>query len=174
MLDSGTLPADNAAIMSLLIEAGADVRARTDRGREPLHMAARFGAVECTVALLKAGASVNARSNVGPGYAHPGTTPLEFAAADKSNHTNTAPCLHRVWPILLRAGANLYAETDEINQVLDEVPYIRKVRHAGSIRNYEHEHLNAISATFIPKFSRLLPPELVRRVVELAFHVGDY
>ena len=79
-----------------------------------------------------------------------------------------------MWPILLRAGANLHAETDEINQIFDEVPYIRKVRDAGSIRNYEREHLNAISATFIPKFSRLLPPELVRRVVELAFHVGDY
>ena len=35
------------------------------------------------------------------------------------------------------------------------------------------EPLNAIAATFIPKLP-LLPPEMVRRVVEYAFHVGDY
>ena len=37
----------------------------------------------------------------------------------------------------------------------------------------DSNHLNAITATFVPKFPRL-PPELVRRVVEYAFHVGDY
>ena len=180
MLDGGTLPADNAAIMSLLIEAGADVRARTDRGREALHMAARFGAVECTVALLKAGASVNARSNVGPGYAHPGTTPLEFAAADKSNHTNTAPCLHRVWPILLRAGADLPAEADD--------PYLQKVIDAGGWANYERRHRDKLTAMLTPKDHtderrrsrrrlsplRRLPPEVLRRIVAYAFHAGYY
>ena len=43
-----------------------------------------------------------------------------------------------------------------------------------SPRSYERAHLNAIAATFAPKFSHLLPPELVRRVVAYAFHVGDY
>ena len=51
--------------------------------------------------------------------------------------------------------------------------YIQKVRAAGGIKKYEHSHLNAIAATFIPKLP-LLPPEMVRRVVEYAFHVGDY
>ena len=50
--------------------------------------------------------------------------------------------------------------------------YLRKVRAAGGIRAYERTHLNAIAATFIPKLP-LLPPEMVRRVVEYAFHVGD-
>ena len=31
----------------------------------------------------------------------------------------------------------------------------------------------AIAATFIPKLP-LLPPEMIRRVAEYAFHVGDY
>ena len=47
---------------------------------------------------------------------------------------------------------------------------------AGSRRKkgtHERAHLNAIAATFIPKLP-LLPPEMVRRVVEYAFHVGDY
>ena len=51
---------------------------------------------------------------------------------------------------------------------------VRKVRAAGGIKKYERAHLNAFTASFAPKFSHLLPPELVRRVVEYAFHVGDY
>ena len=50
---------------------------------------------------------------------------------------------------------------------------VRKVRAAGGIKKYERAHLDAIAATFIPKL-QLLPPEMVRRVVEYAFHVGDY
>ena len=73
----------------------------------------------------------------------------------------------RIYPIMLRAGAALPPET----RVYDE-PYIRKVRAAGSFQNYERAHLNAIAATFAAKLP--LPPELVRRVVEYSFHVGDY
>ena len=67
--------------------------------------------------------------------------------------------------MLLRAGAALpgYYTTDA---------YIGKVRAAGSFQNYERAHLNAIAAAFAAKLP--LPPELVRRVVEYAFHVGDY
>ena len=50
---------------------------------------------------------------------------------------------------------------------------VQKVRAAGGFRTYERTHLNAIAATFIPKLP-LLPPEMIRRVVEYAFHVGDY
>ena len=50
----------------------------------------------------------------------------------------------------------------------------RKVIAADGIQRYERAHLNALAASFAPKFSHLLPPELVRRVVEYAFHVGDY
>ena len=51
--------------------------------------------------------------------------------------------------------------------------YLRKVAAAGGYRNYERDHLNALAATFLPKLPSL-PPEMVRRVVEYAFHVGDY
>ena len=68
--------------------------------------------------------------------------------------------------MLLRAGAALPAETDDA--------YIRKVRAAGSFQNYERAHLNALAGIFAPKFSRLLPPEMVRRVLEFAYPVGDH
>ena len=50
---------------------------------------------------------------------------------------------------------------------------MRKIVKAGSFKQYERNHLTAIPATFVPKFPRL-PPEMVRHVVEYAFHVGDY
>ena len=71
----------------------------------------------------------------------------------------------RIYPILLRAGAALPAETDDA--------YIRKVRAAGGIKKYERAHLDALTATFTPHFAHI-PKELVRRVVEYVFHVGDY
>ena len=45
---------------------------------------------------------------------------------------------------------------------------------AGGFRAYERNRLNALAAIFAPKLPRRLPPELVRRVVEYAFHAGDY
>ena len=50
---------------------------------------------------------------------------------------------------------------------------IQKVIAAGGFRDYERTHLNALVATFAPKFDQL-PKELVRIVVEYAFHVGYY
>ena len=85
----------------------------------------------------------------------------------------------RIYPTLLRAGATLSEETalrpGPSGSTLAGRPssYLRKVRAAGGIKKYERAHLNAIAATFIPKLP-LLPPEMVRRVVEYAFHVGDY
>ena len=73
--------------------------------------------------------------------------------------------LQRIYPTLLRAGAGYTPQTTDA--------YLRKVRAAGGIKKYERAHLDAIAATFIPKLP-LLPPEMVRRVVEYAFHVGDY
>ena len=67
---------------------------------------------------------------------------------------------------LLRAGAALPARTADA--------YLQKVIAAGSLRNYERAHLDALAASFAPKFAHRLPPELVRRLVEYAFHVGDY
>ena len=44
---------------------------------------------------------------------------------------------------------------------------------AGGIERYKRTHLNALVASFAPRFSHLLPKELVRIVVE-HFHVGYY
>ena len=77
----------------------------------------------------------------------------------------------RLYPILLRAGA---LPPESWVYYTHNEPYLQKVIAAGSFQNYERAHLNAIAATFVPKFSHLLPPELVRRVAEYAFHVGDY
>jgi len=70
--------------------------------------------------------------------------------------------------ILLRAGAALPHPAETNNA------YLQKVIAAGSLQNYERAHLDALAASFAPKFADLLPPELVRRVVEYAFHAGDY
>ena len=51
--------------------------------------------------------------------------------------------------------------------------YVQKIQDAGGFKRYERNHLNALTNTFAPKLP-VLPPELVRRVVEYAFHVGDY
>ena len=69
------------------------------------------------------------------------------------------------YPIFFRAGAALPTGTS--------VAYIRKIRAAGSFKRYGQNHLAALTTSFEPKFL-VLPKELVRRVVEYAFHVGDY
>ncbi len=86
------------ALISLLLEAGADVRARDDDGYMPLHLAARYGTAEAVRALLRAGAAVDARAR---GFSiHYGWdwTPLHLAVAN-----NPDP---EVAALLLEAGAN--------------------------------------------------------------------
>ena len=141
-------------------------------GQTPLHLACYNIDVEPAKFLIRNGAAVNARDD-------DGDTPLDWAI--KSSHRR------RHVPTLLRAGAALPAETDDA--------YLLKVRAAGGFRQYERAHLDALVATFAPKFAltfvgageaddwrvpltvsthRSLPPEMVRRVAEYAFHVGDY
>ena len=52
------------AIVALLIEHGADVNVKGDRGHTPLHYAVRSGNPKNVVLLLEAGADVNARTHV--------------------------------------------------------------------------------------------------------------
>ena len=51
--------------------------------------------------------------------------------------------------------------------------YVHAVAAAGGIEQYKRSRLDAIAATFIERLP-VLPLEMVRRVVEFAFHVGDY
>ena len=142
-------------LVAALLNSGANVNWRDSTGWMPLHWACwRYPpSAKCVELLLNAGAPVNAKTDLGR------TTPLGIAIA-KGNQ-------QRTYPSLLRAGAILPGPAPR-----DDV-YFRKVRAAGGIKKYERAHLNAIAATFIPKLP-LLPPEMVRRVVEYAFHVGDY
>ena len=52
----------HADVVGLLVEAGADLRARTKKGFTALHFAAREGDIESVTRLLAAGVDVNIRS----------------------------------------------------------------------------------------------------------------
>ena len=107
-------------------------------------------------------------------FSSPSATQIFACAAvdvrDSSGHTPLDDAIEnenrRLFPSLLRAGAALPAESDDA--------YLRKVIAAGGFRAYERNCLNALAAIFAPKLPRHLPPELVRRVVEYAFHAGDF
>ena len=144
----------HAIVVAALIKAGADVNRGNENNKTPLHWACRRvdSDVEPALLLLRNGAAVNVRDD-------DGDTPLDFAIAN--------PRGRRFVPILLRTGATLPAESDDA--------YLRKVIAASGFGRYERTHLDALVATFAPKFAhRSLPPEMVRRVVEYAFHAGHY
>ena len=157
----------NPTVMAALLDAGSDVNQRDADNWTPLHYAiySDRGAESIRI-LINAGAALNARCR-------DGMTPLELCISRRQRFLRSISAgdavnserQRRLYPILLRAGAALPAETDDA--------YIRKVRAAGSFQNYERAHLNAITATFLQKLPSL-PPEMVRLVVEYAFHTGDY
>ena len=182
----------------LLRAAGADVNARDNKGRRPLHWASRedphivqllieSGAhvdavsddgetplhwvdnADAARILIKAGAEVNARDSRLP-HCFSGYTPLEAAVAFSGNV--------KVFPILLRAGATLpdlradwglYEETEPRARW-----YIERVRDEGGFANLARLHLNKLTETFAPKFAGRLPPEIVRHVVSFWLHAGYY
>ena len=109
--------------------------------------------IACYNLLIRSGANVNAQDSRG-------RTPLDYA---NNGSFNTCPIV----PLLLRAGAELPA-----GPIYNR--YLSKVKDAGGIEQYERAHLASRAATFNPKLAHLLPPELVRRVVEYWMHAGDY
>ena len=181
----GDNPDARVDCLHVLLEAGANVNAPNVHQNTPLHLAAVRGYANVVAALLEAGADVNRGD-------HSNFTPLHWACMRYDLHVEPALILlirngaavnarsrldetpldraiswksRRLFPILLRAGAALPAETDDA--------YIQKVIAAGGFGRHERNHLNALAATFAPHFAQL-PPEIVRLVVEYAFHVGDY
>ena len=84
-----------------------------------------------------------------------------------SPSTKRQPASTAPFPILLRAGAAGAALPAESYDA-----YIRKVIAAGGFRQYERTHLVTLTATVKSKLG--LPARPARRVVEYAFHAGDY
>ena len=111
---------------------------------------------------------VNARNNEG-------ITALEYSIQADSMYVSQS---RRVYPLLLRAGSDLPAETDH--------PYLQKVIDPGGWANYERLHLDRLTLMLTPKDDgrrrsrrrlsplRRVPPEVIRRIVAYAFHAGYY
>ena len=136
-------------LVSLLVEAGANVNAVTCVGWTPLHFAAIRNVVDCVEVLLAAGASVNAR---------------ELSGAQPFNLALERDRFRRVWPLFLRAGAQIPTNSTR--------PYIVRVRNAGGFKKYAQAHLARITAILAP--TPRLPPEMVRKIVGFWLHAGYY
>ena len=146
-------------LLSLLLEAGVNVNVVNFNGYTPLHWAARGDlgvrrSTECVELLLKAGAAVNAKITSG-GPLFLGATPFDVALRKGT--------LRRMWPLFLRAGADIPTNNTD--------PYIVRVRNAGGFKKYEQAHLSRITAILE---TPLLPPELVRKILEFWLHAGYY
>ena len=78
---------------------------------------------------------------------------------------NVAPThrSHRIWPLFLRAGAELPADNTD--------PYIVRVRNAGGFQRYAQAHVARIASILE---TPLLPQELVRKVLAFWLHAGYY
>ena len=133
--------------VSLLVQARVNVDATSNNGTTALHLAARRDSADCIEVLLAAGASLNLRDVNGK-------TP--FGVALLRAHPS-------LWPVFLRAGAEIPTDNTD--------PYIVRVRNAGGWKKYEQAHLTRIASILE---TPLLPPELVRKVLEFWLHAGYY
>ena len=138
----------NTKIVSLLVEAGANVNAAADLGKTALHFAASTGALACVKVLLAAGADINVRSNSG-------LTPFDYAISHNCR---------RAWPLFLRAGAEIPTDSTD--------PYIVRIRNAGGFKKYAQAPPARITSILAP--TPRLPPEMVRKIVGFWLHAGYY
>ena len=159
-------------LISLLVQARVNLDATLETGATALHLAARYGAVDCVGVLLAAGASLNLRE------VHSGRTPFEHALHYSTwSHATSEQRARsrRTWPLFLRAGAQVPATyTDNMGAEVptDNMdPYLVRVRNAGGFQRYSQQHLARITSILE---TPLLPPELVRKVLEFWLHAGYY
>ena len=127
----------------------------------PLHEAAFLGLYTVCRLLLDAGVDVNA-----PHTLYRDTyTPLHYAANRSHAERN-----QKIIALLLSRGAVDGPDIDKY----ESSSYLKKIRAAGGIAKYERQHRAMIVASYAPKFSHLLPPELVSVVISFWAHVGFY
>ena len=146
-------------LLTLLIQSGVNVDAVTDYGTTSLHLATRKGEVDCAKVLLAAGADVHARSNAGRSAFDEALAPVRNVWTRAREEHNR----RRTWPLFLRAGAELPTDNTD--------PYIVRVKNAGGFKKYAQAHLARIALILE---TPLLPPELVRKVLEFWLHAGYY
>ena len=168
-------------IVRILLEAGTNPNASTHNpGQVPLFFAATE-CEKCVELLLAAGADVNAamqfRSSVTLGPAGPYYAALDYAIREgMSEHRPPCERLHRIFPLLLRAGATFPRHSWHAvpsHERRRRFPYLKKILRAGSFAAYEKEHTDALVAIFLPKFPHL-PAEVLRHIVALWAHCGFY
>ena len=156
-----------ADCVSMLLQWGADPNANqgtgSANGLTVLHMASYYGALDCVRMLLEGGAAVNTRLS-GPDLTP--WLPIDY------NLFGAGKTRAAIFALLLRAGSELPTELPD--RPLRKDPYFRRILGAGSFKAYERAHLTALAKTLSPKLAHLLPPELVRKVVEFYLHAGFY
>ena len=139
----------SVGLLSLLVQSGVNVDAITTNDSTALHVAVRKREIDCVEVLLAAGADIDAISSSGG-------SPFDIALSPLYGD-------RRLWPLFLRAGAEIPTDNTD--------PYIVRVRNAGGWKKYEQAHLARITSILE---TPLLPPELVRKVLEFWLHAGFY
>ena len=158
-------------LASLLLRHGAKVDTRDNDGSTLLHAAASFAHQSLVNLLLKAGAAVNALTQVVHAETIPPSTPLDMALVYSRRATVS---------ILLRAGGVLNRHQrpwgpinrPDLARSTSGI-YLAKVDAGGGFKKYEQDHLATLTKTFAPKFP-MLPPEMVRHILTFGFHAGYY
>ena len=173
---------DHAACLKLLRDAGANLEATDELGFTPLHCAVLNGSVRLVSLLVQSGVHLD----VGAKGSY--STALHLAAGKRSrdncvevllaagasqnlrDYRGWTPfgvalyySIRRTWPLFLRAGAEIPTDNTD--------PYIVRVRNAGGWKKYEQAHLARMTSILE---TPLLPPELVRKVLEFWLHAGYY
>ena len=150
------------ACVRALLAAGASVSAavvfwrdNVDHEFTALHSAAFVGLTTCCRLLLDAGADMNAPDK------NASTTPLQFAVRGKR---------HRTVVLLLSRGATIDGCTEKWENY--SPGYLSRIERAGSFANYQKQQRAKLMAMLAPKFSHLLPPELVSHVITFWGHLG--
>ena len=185
MLDAGASPNANnddrapltyataqgfAAIVRVLLAAGADPRfadsgTHGTSGWTALHAAAGTGSVSCAIALIKAGADVDAEIT---GHYHTlSPTPLLYVIRHNGRRKQ---CM--IWA-LLRGGARLDM-TRMAALPGGAPPYIAKVDAAGGWKKYEQAHRKRLTTMFTRVLFPHLPIAAISNIVYFWAHVGFY